>query len=100
MRYPEKDGGPEVKIRERLERAIFEDEVEVDTRTIVLLSLTKKGEFLPQLFDKKRLRSRKQHIEKLIAGEALGAATAELIEAIQVAIIVAITAATAASATS
>lgn len=100
VRYPEKDGAPEGEIRKRLERAIFDDGGEVDARTIVLLSLTKNGEFLPALFDKKRLRQRKQHIEKLIEGEALGRATAELIEAIQVAIIVAITAATASAAAS
>lgn len=100
VRYPEKDGAPEIEIRNRLHRAIFEDDFKVDARTIVLLSLTKNGEFLPALFDKKRLRQRRQHIEKLIEGEALGRATAELIEAIQVAIIVAITAATAATAAS
>ncbi|GAB5561575.1 MAG: hypothetical protein SynsKO_32220 [Synoicihabitans sp.] len=95
VRYPEKDGAPEEEIRRRLERAIFEDDIEVDARTIVLLSLTKNGEFLPALFDKKRLKTRKQHLEKLIAGEALGTATAELIEAIQVGIVVTITSAAA-----
>jgi golgi phosphoprotein 3 len=100
VRYPEKDGAPEEEIRRRLERAIFEDDEEVHARTIVLLSLTKNGEFLPKLFDKQRLKTRKQHLDKLIAGEELGAATAELIEAIQVAIIVTIAASTSVAVTS
>jgi hypothetical protein len=87
VRYPEADAAPETLIRRRLEAAIFEDTLEVDARTTVLLSLVKGGEFLPHLFDKKALKGRETHIKQVIAGEKLGAATAELIETIQVVII-------------
>lgn len=85
--YPETQSGPEEAIRRRLDDAIFNDETEADVATVILLSLVKSGEFLPHLFDRKAIKSRRKHIEKLIAGEKFGAATAALIEAIQATII-------------
>lgn len=93
VRYPEADAAPEALIRRRLTAAIFEDTVEIDVRTVVLLSLVKGGEFLPHLFDKKALKTRRAHIDQIIAGEKLGAATAELIESIQAVVIASIVAA-------
>lgn len=91
--YPEAEAGPESEIRRRLEDAMFNDNADADVGTIILLSLVKSGEFLPRLFDRKKLKSRRKHIDRLIAGEKLGAATAELIESIQ-ATIIAVTVAT------
>ena len=85
--YPEAQSGPEDEIRRRLEDAIFNDDTEADVGTVILLSLVKSGEFLPHLFDRKAIKSRRKQIEKLIAGEKFGAATAALIESIQVTII-------------
>jgi len=99
VRFPEVASAPETEIRQRLETAIFEDDPQVDVGTVILLSLVKGGEFLPHLFDKKKLKTRKRHIDRLIKGEQLGAATAEMIEAIQV-MIISIAAASAATAAS
>lgn len=97
--YPELESAPEEAIRRRLDDAIFNDNTEADVGTVILLSLVKSGEFLPRLFDRKKLKSRRKHIDRLIAGEKFGAATAALIESIQ-ATIVAVTVAAAASAAS
>lgn len=97
--YPEAKADPEAEIRRRLETAIFSDNTDVDVGTVILLSLVKSGEFLPYLFDRKALKSRRSHIDTVIAGEKLGVATAALIESIQV-MIVAITVAGAVAATS
>ena len=86
--YPEGKAAPEQAIRCRLEEAIFNDHDEVDPGTVILLSLVKGGNFLPHLFDRKALKSRRQHIEDLISGEKLGAATKALIESIQAAAVV------------
>lgn len=85
--YPEAQSGPEEEIRHRLEDAIFNDATDADVGTIILLSLVKSGEFLPHLFDRRKVKSRRKQIEKLIAGEKFGAATAALIESIQATII-------------
>ncbi len=99
VRFPEVASAPETAIRQRLEAAIFEDSLDVEAGTVILLSLVKGGEFLPKLFDKKKLKNRKKHIDRLIKGEQLGAATAQLIESIQV-MIIAVAAAGAAAAAS
>ena len=85
--YPEAKAAPEAEIRQRLEAAIFSDTAEVEVATVILLSLVNGGAFLPHLFDRKALKSRRMHIETVIAGEKLGAATAALIESIQVMIV-------------
>jgi hypothetical protein len=56
---------------------------------VVLLSLVKSAEFLNQLFDKKRLKTRKQRIEQVINGELTGKATQAAIQAMQAAMMVA-----------
>lgn len=99
VRFPEVESAPETAIRRRLENAIFGDSLDVDVGTVILVSLTKAGEFLPKLFDKKKLKARRKHIDRLIAGEELGAATAQIIESIQV-MIIAVAAASAATAAS
>ena len=90
--YPEAQSGPEEEIRRRLDDAIFNDNTEADVGTILLLSLVKSGEFLPHLFERKAIKSRRKHIDKLIAGEKFGAATAALIESTQAVIVTVIVA--------
>ncbi len=87
--YPERDHGPEREILARMNDAVFSTGQEADPRTIVLLSLAHSSGLLRKLFDKRRLKSRKAHIEKVVAGATLGNATKQAIEAAQAAVMVA-----------
>ncbi len=87
--YPERDHGPEREILARIKDAVFSTGQEADPRTIVLLSLAHSSGLLRKLFDKRRLKSRKAHIEKVVAGATLGNATKQAIEAAQAAVMVA-----------
>jgi len=75
---------------DRLRDAIFTDTDQVEPRTVVLLSLAKSTNVLKVNFDKKKLKSRKDRIERIINGEVTGKATKEAIEAMQAAVVVAI----------
>ena len=87
--YPEIDPQPEREIVERLRRAIFSDTDRLDPRTAVLVALAHSAGLLATAFDKKDLKGRKDRIERIIEGDALGTATKEAIEAVQAAIFVA-----------
>lgn len=85
--YPEADPEPEREVIERLRHVIFEDDLDVDPRTVVLLSLAKQTEILKTVFDRKDLKRRKARIEDVIAGEASGEAAASAVHDIQMAIV-------------
>ncbi|MGD8816298.1 MAG: GPP34 family phosphoprotein [Acidobacteriota bacterium] len=87
--YPETDPRPEKEIVERLRRAIFTDERDVDPRTVVLLSLADAAGILKVAFDKKELKERKQRIAQVVNGEVMGKAAREAIQAVQAAVMVA-----------
>ncbi len=87
--YPETDPRPEQEIVERLRRAIFSDERDVDPRTVVLLSLADAAGILKVVFDKKELKARKKRIEQVVNGEVTGKAAKEAIQAVHAAIMVA-----------
>lgn len=86
--YPEVDGGPERALIQRLERAIFSDTPDVDQRTVIVVALADATRLLEQGFDKKRLKDRKQRLEKLTSGQLVGEATRDAIAAIETAIMV------------
>ncbi|MFT5284859.1 MAG: hypothetical protein ACI8TQ_001018 [Planctomycetota bacterium] len=88
-RYPEANAGPERAIRDRLDAAIFNHSLDVDARTIALLSLAKSTGILVKIFDKKALKSEQKRIDSLIEGELAGKATTEIVQSIQVALMVA-----------
>ena len=87
--YPEMDPEPEREIIGRLHRAIFTETDRLDPRTVVLLSLAKSAGLLDGVFEKRDLKTRKDRIERVIRGEALGQATQEAIKAVQAAVFVA-----------
>lgn len=87
--YPEIDPRPEKEMVERLHQAIFGDADHLDPRTVVLVSLAHSAGLLPMAFDKKDLEARKDRIERILNGDALGTATKEAIEAVQAAMFVA-----------
>ena len=87
--YPEINPEPEKKLIRQLQTAIFSDDGNIDPKTVVLVSLEKNTGLLRTKFDKKELKNRKKHIEKIINGELAGKAAKEAIEAMQAAIMVA-----------
>jgi len=86
--YPEVDGGPEKDLRERMKKAIFTSTMELENRTVVIVALTQACGMLNGIFPKKKLKERKQRLEKLTSGQLAGKATKEAVEAVQAAILV------------
>ncbi len=84
--YPTIDPRPEKRLIEQLRKAIFTETARLDPQTAVLLSLAHGTGMLPIHFDKKKLKSRKRHIEQITKSEAVGAATREAVEAAQAAV--------------
>lgn len=89
--YPEINHGPEQEIINRLKEAIFTDSEVTNPRTIILLSLADKTNLLSIIFDKKELKKRNKHIERIVNGEIIGKAASEAIEAVRAAAIAAAT---------
>jgi Golgi phosphoprotein 3 len=85
--YPEVDPRPESAILERMRRAIFTDAKDVEPRTVILISLAKATGILPKVFDKKQLKTRKARLENLLAGDLIGKAAKDAVEAAQGAIV-------------
>ena len=83
--FPERDGGPEHDLIARLEHAVFAASPRVDERTLVVAVLADATGLLPRVFDKKKLKGRKQRLKKLADGQPAGAATREAVEAAQAA---------------
>jgi golgi phosphoprotein 3 len=79
--YPQVDPEPERMLIDRLRKAIFSDAPEVDPRTVVLVSLTNGAGLLKPVFGGKELKGRKQRIERLTSGDAMGRATKDAIDA-------------------
>ncbi|UCF15586.1 MAG: GPP34 family phosphoprotein [Phycisphaerales bacterium] len=88
--YPEVNPEPERELIERLGQAIFTDAVDVDPRTVVLVSLANAAGLLKIVFDKKMLKTRKKRIERIVNGEITGKAAQQAIQAMQAAVMVAV----------
>ena len=87
--YPELDSAAERAIVSRLSDAIFSDTATVDTRTTVLIALAQHSGLLKANLDRKRLKTRRQRIDAIAKGDAVGKATKQAIEAVQAAVMVA-----------
>lgn len=87
--YPELDPASERAIVTRLSDAIFSDTLTVDPRTTVLIALAQHSGLLKTNLDKKRLKTRRQRIEAIAKGDAVGKATRQAIEAVQAAVMMA-----------
>jgi hypothetical protein len=81
--YPEVDPGPERALVERLRRVVFDDDENVDPRTVVLLSLAHQTNILQAVFERADLRRRKQRIERVVKGEATGEAAKQVLAELQ-----------------
>ncbi len=87
--YPELNSQPERALIERLKAAIFTGKMDLDARTVVLLSLANSAGLLKIPFAARDLRQRKQRIKEIVAGDAIGKATQQAIQAAQAAVAVA-----------
>lgn len=87
--YPEVNPEPERRLLDRLEAAIFSDG-DVDPRTAVLVALANAGGILRVVFDKRRLKERKERIAAISEGQMTAEAAKEAIEAMQAAVMVAV----------
>jgi len=87
--YPELNPKPERELVERLRDAIFGDSNDVDPRTVIVISIANSAGILRSTFDKKRLKARKERIDRIVNGELTGKAAAQAIQSLQVAIMVA-----------
>ena len=81
--YPQLDPVPERRLIDRMRKAIFTDQRDIDPRTVILISLAKSAGLLNAVSDKKELRNRKARIERIINGEVTGKATNEAIAAMR-----------------
>lgn len=86
--FPERDGGPERDLQQRMEKAIFTYSSQVDHRTVIIVALAQATGMLKGMFDKKRLKEAKPRLEDLANGSVAGDATREAVEAIQAAIMI------------
>ena len=86
--YPELDPAPERRLMDRLESAIFRHGG-VDPRTAVLIGIANNGGILQAVFEKSRLKGRKDRIKEISGGAATVDATKEAIQAVQTAVMVA-----------
>jgi hypothetical protein len=87
--YPEINPTPERQLIERLRKAVFTDARRVDGRTAILVSLANAADLLKIPFDKKELKRRKDHIERIANGDLMGKATKDAVQAAQAAVMVA-----------
>ncbi len=83
--YPELNPEPERRLIERLREAIFTDTAEVDSRTMLLISLANAVGLLNIPFDAKELKKRKDRIEHIVTNEQFGEAAMQAIRAAQAA---------------
>jgi hypothetical protein len=87
--YPPVDSRPERAVVERLRRAIFGDTQELDSRTVILISLAKSADLLSIPFEKRQLKERKERINQIVKGQLLGEATKAAVDAAAAAVMVA-----------
>lgn len=88
--YPELNPKPEKRLMDKLYKALFGSSKEIDPETVILISICNSTGILRQLFDKSKLREKKNRIKDITSGNLIGKATKEAIEAMQAAIMVAV----------
>ncbi len=87
--YPEVDPRPEKRLMDKIYNAIFGNNKELDPNTVILISICNSTGILRNIFDKDKLRGKKERIKEITSGNLIGKATKEAVEAMQAAIIVA-----------
>jgi Golgi phosphoprotein 3 len=87
-RYPQIDPMPEFGIRERV-RSGLRGLTEPDDRTAALISLVHACDLTGMLFEKGERREAKKRAKEISAGQPVGSAVAQTVEAVRAAVIVA-----------
>ena len=95
--YPTINPGPERRLVDRLRTAVFSDAARPDPDTAIVAALANAAGMLPIHFDKKDLKRRKKHLERITEGTMAGAAAQQAIRAAEQAAAAAVIAASAAS---
>lgn len=83
--YPELDPKPERAIVRRLEKAI-NGAAPVDPGTMTLVAIANATNLLGNVIDKKRLKERKERIQRITSGDAAGAAAKAAVDAARAAV--------------
>ena len=86
--FPEVDHNAEAEILSRLETVIFTDKADVDARTMALASLAASADMLKHVFDKKKLKTRKERIKSVVESDVAGRATKKAVKVVQAAMAV------------
>ena len=98
--YPTIDPRPERQLVERLRSAVFRDSTSLDADTAIVVSLANATGLLAIHFDKRDLKRRKKHLERITEGTVAGAAAQQAIRAAEQAVVAAVIAASSAAAVS
>jgi hypothetical protein len=88
--YPEIDPRPEKHLLNKMHKAIFGNQKNIDPEIIILIALCNSTGILSHLFDKHQLKEKKKWIKEITSGNLIGDATKEVVEAMQAAIMVAV----------
>jgi len=87
--YPELNPKPEKRLMDKLSDTLFGESKDIDPDTVILISICNSTGILKQIFDKSKLREKKNRIKEITFGNLIGNATKDAIEAMQVAVMVA-----------
>ncbi len=87
--YPEVDPRPEKRLLDKLRLAIFGSSKEIDPETVILIAICNGTGILKHLFNKSKLREKKNRIKEITSGNLIGQATKDAVEAMQAAVMVA-----------
>ncbi len=79
--YPEINPKPEREIISRLKEAVFDDKKAIDPRTMILVSLAHRTGLLAHNLGENEVYKARKRIDQIIAGEAMGLAARDIIDA-------------------
>ena len=85
QRYPTDDPRSEMDIRKRIRDIVLHGK-KPDLKSVLLLSLVKSCELIPEIFEKDKVKFAKERIEHLTEKEPIGDAIDKAVQAIQAAI--------------
>ena len=98
-RYPMRNPVPETDVRQHLQQVVLYQGRPSET-DVILLSLVKVCDLIPEIFEKDQRKEAKKRIKELIEGEKMGKLVKDIVDESMAAVVVAVSAATAATAAS
>ena len=88
--YPEINPQPERQIIDRIRDAVLGRGGTVDTRTTVLIALSKETGLVNRVLTRRERRENKQRLKEIASGNLVGRATHDAVAAVHAAIMVAV----------